>query len=133
MYLVDTNVWLEGLLEQEQSTVVKHFLANTPAESLFITDFSLHSVAVVLSRLKKLQVLQQFVHDLFATPSVRLVALSPSDFDRVLAVMIDYLLDFDDAYQYVAAERLGLRLVSFDHDFDRTPHGRLRPDEALQP
>ncbi|MCS7310396.1 MAG: PIN domain-containing protein, partial [Armatimonadetes bacterium] len=70
--------------------------------------------------------------DLFATPSVRLVALSPSDFDRVLAVMIDYSLDFDDAYQYVAAERLGLQLVSFDHDFDRTPLGRLRPGEALQ-
>lgn len=133
MYLVDTNVWLERLLDQEHSKVAEHFLAKTSTENLFITDFSLHSVAVVLSRLKQLQVLQQFVYDLFATPSVHLVTLSPNDFDRIIAVMTQYSLDFDDAYQYVAAERFGLQLVSFDHDFDRTPLRRLHPGEVAQP
>jgi predicted nucleic acid-binding protein len=40
-------------------------------------------------------------------------------------------LDFDDAYQYVLAQRRGLRLVSFDADFDRTPLGRVTPAQAL--
>ena len=43
-----------------------------------------------------------------------------------------YRLDFDDAYQYVAAEFHGLTLVSLDVDFDRTPRGRLTPAAALQ-
>lgn len=40
-------------------------------------------------------------------------------------------LDFDDAYQYVAAELHNLTLVSFDPDFDRTPRRRLDPLAAL--
>ena len=36
-------------------------------------------------------------------------------------------LGFDDAYQYVAAERCGLTIVSFDRDFDRTERGRKTP------
>jgi len=40
-------------------------------------------------------------------------------------------LDFDDAYQYVAAEKYDLTLVSFDADFDRTPRGRRTPGEMI--
>jgi predicted nucleic acid-binding protein len=40
-------------------------------------------------------------------------------------------LDFDDAYQYVAAEKRDLTLVSFDSDFDRTRRGRKTPGEVL--
>jgi len=37
--------------------------------------------------------------------------------------------DFDDAYQYSAAEKYNLTIVSFDSDFDRTPRGRKTPAE----
>lgn len=40
-------------------------------------------------------------------------------------------LDFDDAYQYVAAEKYDLTLVSFDSDFDQTERGRRTPAEVL--
>ena len=46
--------------------------------------------------------------------------------------MYQFRLDFDDAYQYVAAEKYGLTLVSFDADFDRTKPGRKTPDEVLR-
>jgi len=39
--------------------------------------------------------------------------------------------DFDDAYQYVAAEKHNLILVSFDADFDRTKRGRRTPADIL--
>ena len=39
-------------------------------------------------------------------------------------------LDFDDAYQYVAAEKNDLTIVSFDKDFDRTERGRVPPSEV---
>ncbi|GIV19455.1 MAG: hypothetical protein KatS3mg023_1206 [Armatimonadota bacterium] len=50
--------------------------------------------------------------------------------DRIIVVMTQYSLDFDDAYHYVAAERFGLQLVSFDRDFDQTPLRRLHPSEV---
>ena len=43
MYLVDTNIWLERLLEQARAEEVGRFLAQIPSDQLFITDFSFHS------------------------------------------------------------------------------------------
>jgi uncharacterized protein len=40
-------------------------------------------------------------------------------------------LDFDDAFQYLNAERHGLKIVSFDTDFDRTYLGRMTPEQVL--
>jgi predicted nucleic acid-binding protein len=40
-------------------------------------------------------------------------------------------LDFDDAYQYVAAEKSGPVVAGFDGDFDRTERGRKTPAEIL--
>lgn len=51
MYLVDTNIWLERLLDQEKSEEVGRFLAKTPTNRLIISDFSLHSIGVILDRL----------------------------------------------------------------------------------
>ncbi len=45
--------------------------------------------------------------------------------------MNNFSLDFDDAYQDVAAEKYGLALVSFDSDFDRTARGKKTPAEVL--
>ena len=46
--------------------------------------------------------------------------------------MAGHGLDFDDAFQYVAAERFDLQLVSFDADFDHTPRGRMTPAQAMR-
>jgi hypothetical protein len=39
---------------------------------------------------------------------------------ELVIIMERYKLDFDDAYQYLAAEKFRLTLVSFDRDFDGT-------------
>ena len=52
-YLVDTNIWLELLLKQEKSDVVSEFLTIVPPNQLFVSDFAIHSIGVILSRLKK--------------------------------------------------------------------------------
>ena len=53
MYLVDTNIWLERLLDQAKSEEVGRFLSDTPPNQLIISDFSLHSIGVILDRLDK--------------------------------------------------------------------------------
>jgi len=92
MYLLDTNIWLERLLGQDNSEDVGRLLDQIRSDQLFITDFSFHSLCVILTRLN---------------------------------------LDFDDAYQYVAAEQNNLVIVSFDSDFNKTPLGSKNPAEIL--
>ena len=132
MYLVDTNVWLERLLDQVRSDEVGYFLDHTPSERLSITDFAFHSIGVVLSRLNQMEALLRFVQDVFIDGAVALIHLEPGDTERLVRVTEQFDLDFDDAYQYVATEKYNLALVSFDSDFDRTERGRKTPTEALQ-
>jgi len=132
MYLVDTNVWLERLLDQARSEEVGYFLDHTPSERLFITDFAFHSIGVVLSRLNQMEALLRFVQDVFLDGAVGLIHLEPGDTERLVRVTEQFNLDFDDAYQYVAAEKYNLALVSFDSDFDHTERGRKTPTEVLQ-
>jgi len=65
MYLVDTNIWLERLLDQERSAETGRFLDRIPSDQLLMTDFTLHSIGVILDRLKRREVLVQFVDDVF--------------------------------------------------------------------
>lgn len=131
MFLLDTNIWLERLLNQEKSGQVVEFLQHITSERLFITDFSLHSIGVILIRLDKSVALERFVDDLFFYGSVTLIRLEPKDLARLVRIIELYRLDFDDAYQYAAVEKHRLAIVSFDIDFDRTELGRKTPLEFL--
>lgn len=131
MYLVDTNIWLERLLEQVRSEEVRQFLERVPTDQLLITDFSFHSIGVIFHRLKRRADFLTFVQDVLIDGAITVVALQPLHMVRVVELMNTYQLDFDDAYQYVAAEQYGLTLVSFDTDFDGTPLGRMTPAQIL--
>ena len=132
MYLMDTNVWLERLLDQERSWEVGRFLDQVPSDQLFITDFSFHSIGIVLSRLNCVDAFLQFVRDAFIDGDVSIVRLSPEDMTKVVSAMQRFKLDFDDAYQYAVAERYGLTIVSFDSDFDHTERGRKLPKDLIK-
>ncbi len=97
-----------------------------------MTDFSLHSIGVILHRLNRRDEFLRFVQDLFIDGAVGLISLEPADMERLVAVIDRFGLDFDDAYQYVAAELYDVQLVSFDGDFDGTERGRITPGEILE-
>ena len=61
MYLLDTNIWLERLLDQDKSEEVERLLNQVPTDQLLITDFSFHSIGVALSRLRRVEGLLRFV------------------------------------------------------------------------
>ena len=63
---------------------------------------------------------------------VDLVSVRPEDMHRLVAIMEQFNLDFDDAYQYVAAELNEAVIVSFDGDFDRTERKRQTPGDILK-
>ncbi len=131
MYLLDTNIWLERLLDQTSAEIVAQLLLRLPSDQLSITDFSLHSIGVILNRLKERPVFVTFIQDLFIEGEVTQLVLQPSHMVRVVNVMQMWNIDFDDAYQYVAAEVYDAMLVSFDSDFDKTERKRIRPAKLL--
>ena len=131
MYLVDTNVWLERLLDQERSQEVGRFLETVLSSEMLITDFSFHSLGVIMVRLNRREALQGFVQDVFIQGGVGLVRLEPEDTDQILRAVEQFDLDYDDAYQYVCASKHDLTLVSFDSDFDSTELGKRTPSQVL--
>jgi predicted nucleic acid-binding protein len=133
MYLVDTNIWLERLLEQEKSDEVRRFLDAIPSEQLFISDFSFHSIGIAMIRLNKSEALLDFIRDAFIDGGVELLHLSPERTDRITRIAEQFKLDFDDAYQYVVAETHNLTTISYDRDFDRTERGRKEPSDIVGP
>ncbi len=130
MFLLDTNIWLEELLEQERSKEVSDFLTRTPSSFLHITDFSYHSIGVIFSRLKMMDDFIVFTEDVLIKSNVTLIRLAPAEMIQIPMICKTYGLDFDDAYQYIAAKSHGLDIMSFDHDFDGTKLGRKEPKDV---
>lgn len=132
MYLVDTNMWLERLLDQERSEEVGRFLDAIFTHNLFMTDFCLHSIGIVLTRLKKVEIFERFLSDAIEDSGVGLLRLDAADLRLVISAHQQFRLDFDDAYQYAAARKHDLTIVSLDSDFDRTDAGRKTPSQVLK-
>jgi hypothetical protein len=130
-FLVDTNIWLERLLNQEKSLEVKEFLDNSPSELIIISDFSLHSIGVIMSNLKKFEEYSIFIDDLFNHGEVTQLALDAKETKEVMNYIEKSNLDFDDSYQYCLSEKYSLEIVSFDQDFIKNDIKVYTPKEAL--
>jgi predicted nucleic acid-binding protein len=131
MYLIDTNIFLEGLLEQEKAESVRYFFQAVDVEKTFMTDLALHSIGIILFRLKKYELFTSFVEDMIIN-GMEILSSTPEDLMKLDRTVQQYNLDFDDAYQYMLAEKHQLQLISFDKDFDSTKIGRKEPSEIVQ-
>ncbi|HHT9145071.1 MAG TPA: type II toxin-antitoxin system VapC family toxin [Candidatus Wunengus sp. YC61] len=129
---LDTDVFLEILLEQEKALEAKAVLSRAEDHEFFISDFSLHSIGLLLFYRKQHNIFQHFLKDMILTADVTITSLGVDDMESIVAVAQKFSLDFDDAYQYVATQKQGLTIVSFDADFDRTEQGRKTPADILK-
>lgn len=116
MFLVDTNIFLEILLGQDKKKDCKKYLDNNIGK-LNITDFSLHSIGVILFRYGKEDIFQKFIEDVI--PAVKILSLPVEQYREVVGDRRILNLDFDDAYQYSVAKYYGLKVVKMDKDFER--------------
>jgi len=116
MFLVDTNIFLEILLGQDKKEVCKRFLAKNIG-NLNITDFSLHSIGVILFRYSKEDIFRKFVEDVM--PDTKILSLPMELYRDIVIVRKNLNLDFDDTYQYSVAKYCGLKVVTMDKDFEK--------------
>lgn len=130
LILVDTNVFLEYLLDRKNAEACGELLARLSRGEVegAVTRFSLHSIEA-LSDPRSMR--------LFLSNVDRSLGLSVYDTDTQEEKEAAELagktgLDFDDAMQYSVAKRLGAEaLVSFDRHFDRLDVKRVEPSELL--
>lgn len=59
-------------------------------------------------------------------------SILPDEMESVAQAAQRFNLDFDDAYQYAAANKYDLTIVSFDSHFDQTDRGRKTPADILK-
>ena len=130
--LLDTNIFLEVILDQERANEARTLLSEIEGHEFFISDYSLHSIGLLLFRRGKHEVFRQFLRDMILGVGVAVIALSAQEMESLIEVAQRFGLDFDDAYQYAVAERYGLTIVSFDADFDRTERGRKVPKDLIK-
>jgi predicted nucleic acid-binding protein len=130
--LLDTNIFLEIILSQEKAKDAKNLLLKSAQHEFFITDYSLHSIGLLLFRRKQYEAFQAFVQDVLVNGGIRLLSLHSNDMESVILSAQKFNLDFDDAYQYSVASKYEITLSSFDSDFQRTERGYKTPLEILQ-
>jgi predicted nucleic acid-binding protein len=130
MYLIDTNIFLEALLEQEKTNIVRSFFQSIDLGDMFITDLSLHSIGIILFKVKKYELFHILLNDIIID-GMGIISLKINDLKELKRISQIFNLDFDDAYQYLASEKHGLQIISFDKDFDRTKRKRKEPQEII--
>jgi len=119
MHVIDTNIFLEILLTQEKREICKRFL-DANVGTLHISDFSLHSIGVILFRNNKEGIFKKFVDDVI--PKVEIIGLSKESYKDLPEIKKKFDLDFDDAYQYKVVKDHNLEIVTMDNDFEKVEH-----------
>ena len=115
-YLIDTNVFLEILLNQEKKELCKKCLTDRFGE-IAISDFSLHSVGVILFRNKKFELFNSFVNDVLS--QIEILTLRNKQYLEISQIAKKFNLDFDDAYQVTIASVRNLIIITMDKDFEK--------------
>jgi uncharacterized protein len=101
-YLIYTCLFLETLLNQEKKELCKDYL-NSKFGQIVISDFSLHSIGVILFKNKRFEIYSSFINDVL--PRIKIITLPKENYPQVRTVAEQFNLDFDDAYQVTVAGR----------------------------
>jgi uncharacterized protein len=115
-YLVDTNIFLEILLNQAGRKKCEAFLQGEKGAA-WISDFTLHSIGVLLFRQKRTELFKKFTADTLSQFTI--LSLSVTGYPRLSEINRRHDLDFDDAYQFSVALESKLAIATQDKDFQR--------------
>lgn len=116
MILADTNIFLEILLDQNGKEKCKKFLSKNLG-NIVISDFSLHSIGVILFKKGYQHLFNQFINDIF--PKIQFVTLTAKYYGNIAIVAKATGLDFDDSYQFCLSNENGFEIATMDKDFTK--------------
>ncbi len=120
---------LELLYKRDRWEECRDFLNKVKAGAVksHVLHFTLHGVSAILGDPK---LVSRFLSEITTWRGLTVVDL-PIEEEVVASDLASSLgLDFDDGLQYYYAKKAGLRIVSFDRDFDRTDVERVEPKDV---
>jgi len=131
MFLIDTNIFLELLLDQKRAEECEQLLgkiANGDIEAV-VTSFTIHAVEAILNNSK---LVLTFLRNIENSLGLSIYDTTIDDQQAVAILMSEKELDFDDCLQYYVAKKLGAEaIVSFDKHFNELDIPRKEPKEIL--
>lgn len=132
--LIDTNIFLEILFVQEQRedciNLVDAIANQLLGEDVFITSFSLGAIESAARKKHK-----EFIRDLLLLiydEKMKLINLDIRDHLMINSIRDELDLDFDDALQFVATQKYGTYIVTYDKHFSNKPIEVKTPKEILE-
>ena len=133
MYLIDTNIFLELLLNRKEAKSCGELLEKVSEGEIkaVVSSFTIHAIEVFLGR--KYNILQKFLQNIINSSGL-IIYTTTIDEELEAIVMAEKVgLDFDDGIQYFIAKKLRVQaIISFDKHFDNTDLKRKEPREVLK-
>ncbi len=133
MYLVDTNIFLEILLEQKRTAECESLFEKLQEGELtaFVSSFTMHSIEVIMERTGRNDLLLEFLEDVDSAKGLKRLDTSTLDELEALQISKTLNLDFDDAIQYFICKSHNMKIISFDRHFDNKGIMRIEPKDIL--
>jgi len=134
MHLIDTNIFLEVLLARGRKESCKKLLRKLRdgKETGVLTDFSVHSIMVIMDAFRKLNELRTFLSSLSAYKGLHVFFTDLPMEIKAAELALEKGLDIDDAVQYSATLSAGAEcIVSYDKHFDNLEIPRKTPEQLI--
>ena len=116
-YLIDTNIFLEVLLEQKEKEYCLSFLEKVESGEIraVVTSFSLHSIAIILEKLKGIDGYKKFLEIITNFAGLMVYSTTPQDEIKICKISKETNLTFDDAIHYYVAKRIPFEACKFGY------------------
>lgn len=134
MYLLDTNIFLELLLNREKAGECEKLLLKLQDGSIkaVCSRFAIHSICVYAVNNGLRKECGEFLRKIFSMDNLILVDTSNEDCLKIIRSADEKKLDFDDALQYHLAKETDCEaIITFDSDFMGKGIRSIEPKEAL--
>ncbi|GAB6948298.1 type II toxin-antitoxin system VapC family toxin [Vulcanisaeta sp. JCM 16161] len=131
MYLIDANIFLEVIYRRDKWAECYEFLNRVKKGDIraYALHFTIHAISAILG---KPDLVSKFLSEISTWRGLVIID-SPVDEEAMAAELAFKVgLDFDDGLHYYYAKKIGLKLISFDKDFDKTDIKRLEPRDVLR-
>ncbi|MFB6199411.1 MAG: type II toxin-antitoxin system VapC family toxin [Candidatus Nanohaloarchaea archaeon] len=132
MYLIDSNIFLEILLKQENKEDCKEVLGKVAEGEIHgvVSKFTVHGIEGMLT--EEPAALDKFMTNITSIVNLQISDTTIQEEKQILEIAKNSSLDFDDALQYSVAQRENIeKIISYDTDFDETDLKRVEPGELL--
>jgi len=117
-------------LARDRKDECKRFLSELRdgKKQAIVTDFTIHSIIVVMNSLRRLEALKVFLQSLTVYKGLSIFFTGISTEIRAVEYALKKGLDMDDAVQYAAAQSANVEcIVSYDKHFDNLEIPRKTP------